>query len=294
MTQQESGHLKEILEEIIASRLSADGLEWLRGKAHSTAQLTTAFISIPRKTGKNIVALSASQQQALNSARPGFCISGWTIDRLSRVWLLSTLDFSDKAKYIITIENLFPAAEVNELIALYSALPVLEYAESWAGRCSEGIRSNIGDVLLAIMCNNPYPSENLTEAAWNQLVLKAFFTEKPINKIIGIDTRANERLAKTLSDYAHERWAAHRSVNPQLWRCTGKFIDKDLFEDIEKLSLSDNLIDREAAALACHDSNYPPAIELLNRFKTIQSAINSGALTWNKLAEKTADYVLQQ
>ena len=78
------------------------------------------------------------------------------------------------------------------------------------------------------MCNNPYPAENLNEAAWNQMVLKAFFTEKPIDQIIGLDERANERLARTLSDYAHERWAAHRSVNPLLWRCVAPFINEQM------------------------------------------------------------------
>ncbi len=38
--------------------------------------------------------------------------------------------------------------------------------------------------------------------AWNQLVLKAFFTEKPIQQIIGLDERANEKLASTAYDFA--------------------------------------------------------------------------------------------
>ena len=63
---------------------------------------------------------------------------------------------------------------MNELVALYSALPLLAYPEAWVHRCTEGIRSNIGPVLEAIMIANPYPSENLSEAAWNQVVLKAF------------------------------------------------------------------------------------------------------------------------
>jgi hypothetical protein len=97
----------------------------------------------------------------------------------------------------------------------------------------------------------------------------------------------------TLSDYAHERWAAHRSVHPQLWRCVGKFIDRQLFPDIKKLWDSNNIIEREAAALACSDSGYAPAKELLNSDERMQAAISSGELTWNTLAEKTADYVLQ-
>ena len=89
---------------------------------------------------------------------------------------------------------------MNELVALYSALPVLAYPEIWKMRCAEGIRSNIGHVLESIMYNNPYPMQYLDEKAWNQLILKAFFTDKDINLIPGIDKRANAELARTRSD----------------------------------------------------------------------------------------------
>ena len=294
MAQKRSENVRQLLGEIISLHTSPEGFQWLTEKAHSAAQFHNSFVAIPRKTGKKIIHLTENQQRDLEAARPGFTIEGWTTDRVSRVWFLLHADNSRTENYISTIEKLFPSAEVNELIALYSSLPVLDFSESWTARCAEGIRSNIGDVLTAIMCYNPYPSENLDEASWNQLVLKAFFTEKPIHTIIGIDSRANEKLARTLSDYAHERWAAHRNVNPQLWRLVGKFIDKEFFEDIKKLSVSDSEIEKEAAALACYDSTYAPAKELLNRNKNIQSAIGSGELTWNSLAEKTTDYVLQQ
>jgi hypothetical protein len=202
------------------------------------------------------------------------------------------LDTTDEDKYFRNIENLFLAAEVNELIALYSALPVLAYPQQWCARCAEGIRNNIADVLTAIMCNNPYPSENLNEPAWNQLVLKAFFTEKAISQIIGLDDRANEQLAKTLSDYAHERWAAHRQVNPLLWRCVGPFINEDILPDIQKLISSDNVMDNEAAALAIDSSSFTSAKKLLS--DKYRNEIEQGTLSWITLAEKMNDYVLQQ
>jgi hypothetical protein len=75
------------------------------------------------------------------------------------------------------------------------------------------------------MYENPYPSKHLDEPAWNQMVLKAFFTEKNVERITGLDERANERLASILVDYAQERQSAHRTVNPQLWRLVEKFVD---------------------------------------------------------------------
>jgi hypothetical protein len=149
-----------------------------------------------------------SRADKLDAIAPGFTVNGWTIDRLVRVHIILQADKGDKEVYFRAIENLFLAAEMGELVALYSALPVLPYPEMWVKRCSEGIRSNIGDVLAAIMYSNPYPAKYLDQSAWNQLILKAFFTDKDINKITGVDERANKDLAYIISDYAHERWAA--------------------------------------------------------------------------------------
>jgi hypothetical protein len=118
------------------------------------------------------------------------------------------------------------------------------------------------------------------------MVLKAFFTEKKVEEIVGLDERANPELANILSDYAHERWAAHRSVNPQLWRCVGKFMAEKNFTDIERLFKSEDKTENEAAALACSDSSYAPAKLLLNENEPLKQAIETGHLTWNTLAQK--------
>jgi hypothetical protein len=190
------------------------------------------------------------------------------------------LDPTGREQYLKSIENLFLAAEMNELVALYSALPVLAYPEMWIKRCAEGIRSNIGDVLQAIMYDNPYPAKYLPEAAWNQLVLKAFFTEKSIPRIMGLDQRSNRELANILSDYAHERWAAHRPVHPQLWRFMSGHLDEKIFPDIQKIATSENISEKQAAALVCYQSNYPPAKKILDQLPDLQTAIKNGRLTW--------------
>lgn len=287
--------LKKLLSDVLRKNVSPETFLWLNEKASSPEsnipQFNAAFAAIPRKTGRSPVQLNNEIAEKIQAARPGVTLQNWTTDRLARVWLLMQLDASDKEKYFSIIENLFPTAEVNELVALYSSLPVLAYPEIWKARCSEGIRNNIGDVLTAVMCNNAYPSESLDEPAWNQLVLKAFFTGKPVDQIIGLDKRANEKLANTLSDYAHERWAANRPVNPQLWRCVGPLLNERLLPDIEKVAASENQIDQEAAALACYDSRYQEAKKLIPEH--LRKKIETGELSWKKLAEKIKDYVLQ-
>ena len=284
--------LNNLLQNILRDNLSQEGVKWLDNEGqlvratHDLSKFNIAFVSMPRKTGRKAVKLSAAEGSAITSLRKGLEINGWSTDRLSRVWLLMQLNPTSKERYIATIENLFLNAEMSELVALYSALPLLAYPESWKKRCAEGIRNNIGQVLEAVICNNPYPAEHLDELAWNQLVLKAIFTEKPVLQITGLKARRNRTLAESLSDYAHERWAAHRDVNPLLWLCVAPFIDAQIFPDIQRIFSSQNPWEREAAALACYESDYEPAKKLLKENADLKNSIARGNASWEGLASK--------
>jgi hypothetical protein len=272
--------VKGIIKEIIKANATPDVVAWLEEER----ALNTSFVLLPRKTGKAIINISKEQAEQLNSIIPGFSVDGWSIDRLGRAFLLLSLDATVKDEYFHKIENLFLAAEMGELVALYSALPLLAYPEIWVKRCSEGVRSNIGNVMEAVMYHNPYPAQNLDQNAWNQMVLRAFFTGKEVGKIIGIDSRANKELAYIISDYIHERWAAKREVNPDLWRLVGKFIDEKLFEDIKRLFEEGNLVDRKAGALAISQSDYQPAKALLTKYHELVTAIENKNLNWDNLS----------
>lgn len=283
--------LKTLLQNLLQAQLPAAAWPWLQEKAAAVNQsgnsaFAVAFASMPRKTGKAPVRITAEQQEMLAVIRKGFTIEGWTLDRLARVWLLLQLDASDQQAYVARIEQLFPAAEMNELVALYSALPVLAYPEAWRGRCAEGIRNNIGTVLEAVITHNPYPSEQLSEGAWNQLVMKGFFTEKRMDEVIGFEERANPELAQILLDFAHERWAAGRPVPPLLWRGVAPFVNEKNIADLERAFFSENSLDRDAAALACAQSSYAPARALLEKNAAQQQAVANGDISWVGIAEK--------
>jgi hypothetical protein len=239
---------------------------------------------MPRKTGKNMVNVSAGTEREIRGLRKDLHIKGWTVDALSRVWLLMQLKPDDRERYIAAIENLFMNGEMGELVALYASIPLLAYPERWRKRCAEGIRSNIGQVLESIICNNPYPAEQLDEAAWNQLVLKAIFTGKPVLEITGLRERRNPNLAQSLLDYAHERWAAHRELNPLVWICVSPFIDSANFSDIQHVFHSEDSLERDAAAIACYESPYEPARKLVERDENLKRAIGSGEITWESVA----------
>ncbi|SKB82028.1 EboA domain-containing protein [Daejeonella lutea] len=277
--------LRGVMVEIARSNISSDAWDWLHEKISLSeiSSINSIFSRMPRMTGKDAVRVSPSDAESLEDLKPGFGLVNWTADRLGRVCLLMHIDPSDKERYLKTVEDLFLAAEMGELVALYSALPLLAYPEHWKFRCAEGIRSNMANVLEAIMYANPYPAKYLDESAWNQLVMKAFFTEKDIKRINGFDERANAELARILSDYAHERWAAGRSVNPLLWRATSGFIDQQIKDDLGKVLSDGDLRERKAAALTIFKSNSPEAKGLLKNYADLVSDIENKKLTWDTL-----------
>lgn len=281
--------LATLLSTIIKQYIDVDNYLWLEEKAglikseNNAAQLNLSFAAIPRKTGRKIININAGQKKRINAILPGFFIDGWPLHRLCRIWILLRMNAAEKDDYRNKIESLFKNAEMNELADLYAALPVFAYSSTWVKRCAEGIRSSIGIALESVIYNNPYPSKFLDEAAWNQLVLKSFFTDKDVNRIIGLDDRVNPQLASTLIDYAHERWAANRPVNIQLWRLVGKFIDEANFSDIQNLFASSNVNTKKAAALACSQSDYEPAKNLLDTAPELKNEIIENKLNWINL-----------
>ena len=218
--------LNDIFFQVIKQNLSTEAMQWLQNKIElivaedRSVQLHLCFSHLPRITSKKNITLMGTEPGQISELLSGFEINSWTLDRLSRVWLLMQLPSDNRESYVKKINGLFAAAEMNEQIALYSTLPLYFYPEEWITRCEEGIRSNIGTVLEAIMYHNPYPAKFLSQAAWNQLVLKAFFTEKDVSLIVGLKERVNDALTATLQDYIQERLAAHRTVAPEIYELT--------------------------------------------------------------------------
>lgn len=279
--------LSAFLHKILLKHISGDAAKWVSER--QPGQFNMAFAAAPRFLGRADVSVTEEESKELTGILPYFSLERYTVDRLFRIWWLLQLPADDEHSYVNAVEQLFNAAEMNELVALYGALPLFAFPEAWKYRTAEGIRSNIGSVLEAVMIHNPYPARYLEEPAWNQLVLKAFFTEKHINGIVGLDERANAALASVLIDYAHERRAAGRAVHPLLWRLVGPFIGENNFEDIQRVWHSEQNAEREAAALACYMSNYPPARDLLLERPETTGDIAAGRLTWDTVARRVND-----
>lgn len=284
---------KAFLKKFLANSTSDQGMEWLTQKMNQLASdsakdkdLFLAFSAAPRFVGKEKLHVTDEDLEQANRIRKGFNPGRWTADQAARTLILLSLPAQDADAYAKKVETLFSTADMGELVALYGSLPLLPYPDKFKERAAEGVRTNMGDVYEAVALENPYSAEFMEEDPWNQLVLKTLFVGKPLYRIYGIDERSNLKLTRMLSDYAHERWAAGRPVSPELWRPVGPFIDESNFKDIQKLLSQPNEVEREAAALACAQSSYGPAKELLEANPELKRKVENGEINWSLIGSK--------
>ena len=261
---------------------------WLasaRADAASERAFFLAFALVPRQLGRAALVASAAARAAAERIRPGWQPWRWSLDQGARAWLVLQLPSADAQAWLATLDRLFAAAGLQELVALYQALPLLPHGALLRERAAEGIRSSMQSVFEAVALENAYPQEHLAEEAWNQMVLKCLFMGSDLDRVIGLDGRANARLARMLVDYAHERWAAKRAVDPMLWRGVGRFADAGAVADLERVLASGDQRAMAAAALALAACAEPRARAALAAAPAALSAgIASGALTWAAIA----------
>ncbi|HEY9766924.1 MAG TPA: EboA family metabolite traffic protein [Coleofasciculaceae cyanobacterium] len=221
--------ISALLDNWLKTQTSKESLVWLEGKQaeikRNAAEKTLfiAFSQASRYLEKQKLELSTEQLQAADDIIPGWNPTNWTVNQAGRTLLILAFSHEDKYKYVATLDKIFAAADVKEAIALYQSLPLLPEPENFKLRAAEGIRSNITSVFNAIALYNPYPAQYLDDLAWNQMVLKALFVGSPLLPIYGLKQRNNEQLSEMLIDYARERLAAKRKVNPQFWQLAAPF-----------------------------------------------------------------------
>ena len=281
--------IKDFLSRIIQAQLTQEAGDWLNSQIENITGATKplpfyfAFGGVPRFVSKDRLELSEEDLILAQNVRPGFDPGYWSVEQACRTILLLSLP-SDQDFFFAAVENLFDTADMNEQAAILTSFAVTPFPERFVMRASEGIRTNMVPVFDAIALNNPYPADYLDTDPWNQMVLKAAFMDRPIYRIIGLQKRANADLAKIISDYAHERWAADRVVSPEFWRPVGQFANDAILSDMEKLLEQDETIQHDAACLVCNESTIAQAKQLLVGMDSQVERIKLGTLNWDTLA----------
>lgn len=279
-----------LLKDWLHARLTKEQFAWIedqiariRGGPDGPA-LAPAIGLAPRKLGKVDLALYDTEHAAGGKLRPGLDPSGWTVDQAARIlFVLASFD-GDEGAFAERFDTLMTHGEVGEHIALLRGLPLYPAAKRLVARASEGVRSAVQPVFEAVAHANPFPREEFSETQWNHMVLKALFIGSRLSPIQGLDARRNKELAVMLSDYAHERWAAGRSVSPELWRCVGPFARDGDVDDLSKVLREGSDMEQRAAALALAECKLPSTQSALAAAPILAAAVKQGTLTWCDIA----------
>ncbi|MDN5200966.1 EboA domain-containing protein [Fulvivirgaceae bacterium BMA10] len=288
----EQQKIKSYLYQLIIKNLPSKSKSWLDGKLellekeNSERSLYLAFSSTARFIGKEDLITDEKSLEEADQLRPGFYPKHWTKEQATRVLLLISYNHNSADHFVEILEKLFSTSDMGEQTALYAGLPIFPYPERYIQRATEGIRTNITSIFDAVALDNPYPAEYFDDNAWNQMFLKAVFIDRPLYRIQGISKRANAELARIISDFAHERWAAGRIVTPEIWRPVGGFADERLLGDIKKLLSNEDIMQQEAAALVCSQTDHAETKVLLNGYQSLKQTVENGELNWDTLAQK--------
>lgn len=279
----------ELLRDWVVRRASPEAAAWFEetlerlAREPSDRALYIALGLAPRRLGKADLALSPEELEAARAARPGWDPADWSIDQAARLAFLLGRFEGDEEAFVRLLETLFATADVGELVCFYRGLPLYPGQHLLVARAREGARTNMRPVFEAVAHRNPYPTERFDEAAWNQMILKALFVGTRLWPIQGLDARRNPDLACMLIDYAQERRAAGRPVDPELWRCVGPFAEGGMLDDLALALRSADPLERGAAALALAESPDPRAASVLGGAPDLAAAVREGRVSWPAL-----------
>lgn len=285
--------MRDSLLDLLRASAPPDAVRWLEARlaehdaGFDRRPFYYAFSGVsrhfPKRGGVDVL---PEQAEALAQAAPGFSVEGWDCFRLARVVLLLSLAKQDRETFLATLAALLNTADFREQAAIFSAFPLLPHPDDLVEAAVDGLRSNIVDVFDSIALDNPFPAAHFSETAWNQMVLKALFLGRPLHRVVGLDARRNAALATSVSDLAHERWAAGRRIPAEAWRnCVG-FVDETIAEDLRHLADTGEPEEREAVALLAADDESGLLADLRGRLEGKIEAVAAGALTWDRLGER--------
>lgn len=288
---------ENLIQQWLDRRLSASGSAWLTESLFDVpsfdhVRLERVIALAGRRAGNGGLELSASEREQADVVRPGWNPTDWTLADAARTRILLAIA-SDAAAFGETFKRLCQTADLGTLIGFYRGLPLFPSSEALEWQVGEGLRTSIQAVFEAIAHKSPVPAETFSEHRWNHMVLKALFIGADLQPIVGLEKRRNAALASTLVDHVHERRAAGREIDPQVWRCIAPFAEGDVVEDIAPLVRSERPLHRFAAALSLGESPDPAAAALLVELAPERQKILSGAVTWDTLADPISEHEIQ-
>ncbi len=281
-------NVAEQLLDIIQNKFTAENKKWLQEKVvliienKSTKDLYLTYSLLTSKVKEN-EALELLDE--VSEVQKYLREKDATLLEIARIYLLVAVLEVDKSFFEPKVANIIQVADKGELETFLKFLVLLPNPKKYKHVAVDALRTNIVSVFDAIALKNPYPGLYFSDEEWNQMYLKAAFLERDLSKINDIAIKANKELARIISDYAHERWAARREVDPHFWRPITKFLDDKLLKDMCILFNNENALVKKAASLCCFYSENKEAKELLSNYPKLLQLIKNKELSWETLKE---------
>jgi hypothetical protein len=217
------------------ARAKPEGLAWLREASASVAAepaaIRTRFPMVARKVGR----------EPLDPEADPADIFAWTIDDAARTLLLLALGEAAESE----LAELYRFGDAAERRGILRALPYLDLGDRGLYLTDDAIRTN--DTRLIAAALGPYATEHLTDAMYDQAVLKCVFVGVPITGLDGVPERVTPDGARMLAAFVHERVAAGRDVPAEVWIVIDKYPHAEEIAAIEA-ELDSEFDDRRAAA----------------------------------------------
>lgn len=203
--------------DLVETRLGEPSRAWFVGKYEglTPSSFALSYAGAGRRLGDQAVAPSTEEEKLRDPA--WLSPTGWPLRDLGRVaLLLRVIELLDETDQPAFVQQVFQRGDNAEREALLRALSMLPQPRRFVDTAADACRSHVQTVFEAVACENPYPARYFPDLNFNQLVLKAFFTEVAVQRIDGLEQRLTPELARMANDYASERRAAGRPVPPDL------------------------------------------------------------------------------
>jgi hypothetical protein len=218
----------------VTARATPEGVAWLRDATSELFSQPTAiharFPMASRRVGR--IPLEPD-------ATPGDP-HAWMLDDAARTLLLRALGDG----VLDELEELYRYGDAAERRGILRALAHLPVGDRAVWIVEDAIRTNDTSVIAAAL--GPYATTHLSDAAYDQAVLKCAFVGVPLLPLHGL-ARVTPDGARMLAALVHERVAAGRDVAPELWEVIDRHSPPGELAAIAE-ELNSPFADRRAAA----------------------------------------------
>ena len=202
--------------------------------------LEVGFASLPRRAGRALLDVGITD------------LGNGLVDlgTFRRCDLMAADLLSHRKDQKTDVQKLYEQGDGEERRMIFRSLPFLDDPALQEHLLLEAHRSNDEILFDAALLDTSLPARLLSEDAYNGLVLKAAFMERPVARLLQVESRVNQNLSAMLLDFMEEREAAGRPVWAGTLPLVARSPDPRLSAAIERESQASSEARRDAARCA--------------------------------------------